>query len=477
MTLSDISRLFKKSWIMIVVFMIIGCGAAAIVSSTVTRSYTSTTRLFVSVSSSAIATPGDLVQANNFAIQKVASYVSVIPSERVMSAAIERLGLEMTPEELAAKVSASTSANTVILDIRATDPNPQQAASLVTGVAEAFSDIVINELESPQGGGPGPVKVEVIQPASLPTSPTQPQPVLNVAIGTFAGFAIGLVIAVVIFLLDPRVHKLSDAARIAGSSILGGIGRARRGLRKDTALLRSPHGHQAESYRSVRTALHAQGLGGPRNSTLLVTSSVSGEGKTSLVVNLGVAFAQNNARVLLIDADLRHPGLAAAFGLRPAPGLGEVLAGEVTLESATRKDRDGIVDVLGAGSPVSAPSEVLGSTAMTALLEQVRSRYDIVVIDSSPLLPVTDAAVLSTMVDTVIMVAATGTVTKDELRASTALLRNITAKFVGLVVTKLPRKGSDSYRYARYGSEAIDAISVRSVDRVNAAAPTAGTVQ
>lgn len=445
---------------MIIIFMLIGAGGAAVASLVSTPIYTSTTRIFVSVAPSALATPGDLVQANNFAIQKVASYVAVVPSERVMAVVVDKLGLSVTPRELAEHVTASTALNTVILDITASDTNPQQAALIAEGVSSAFSDIVINELESPAGGGPGPVKVEIIQAASIPTDPSEPQTLLNIALGALAGFMTGLVIAIILMLLDSRVHKLADAARITGRPILGGIGRLSRSSASRITMVAEPRSDQAESYRSLRTALWADGLGTSGATTLLVTSSVDGEGKTSLVANLGIAFAENSASVLLIDADLRAPGLTDVFRMTPSAGLGDVLAGRATLDSAKRRTDDGLVDLLSAGAPVANPSEMLGSQAMAQLLLDAKSRYDVIILDSPPLLPVTDAAVLSTAVDSVMMIAAAGTVTRNDLRASVAILRNIRANVVGVAVTKLPRKGPDSYRYARFGSEAIDSESM-----------------
>ncbi|PJJ71847.1 capsular exopolysaccharide synthesis family protein [Diaminobutyricimonas aerilata] len=443
---SVIGRMFRKFWVLMVALAIVGLGAAALVSAIMTPVYTSETKLFVSVQTTAAATPSDLVQGNNFAAQKTAAYLEIVPSERVLGPVIDQLGLDETTAELAQRVSATTEPQSVVITIAANADTATAAADLAEAVSDTFSEVVTNELELPVGGGISPVRIEVLESATLAEEPSSPNLLLNLALGGFIGLVAGVVAALVLVLLDKRVRGAREAEQISGRAVLGGLQADRISSRGQLVVYENPVGASAEAYRALRTNLEFVARHGNKK-VFLVTSSREGEGKTTTAANLALTMARNGSRVVVVDADLRSPGIAARLGVPSARGLSEVLAGALDAGDALLRSPHDQVTVLPAGERPDNPAELLGSERMSTLIAALAAAFDVVIIDSPAALPVTDAAVLSGQVDGTIVVAAAGRVKQSELASTLEVLRNIQAPVAGVVVTMLPRRGPDSQVY------------------------------
>lgn len=455
---SVIGRMFRKFWVLMVALAIVGLGAAALVSALMTPVYTSETRLFVSVQTTAAATPSDLVQGNNFAAQKTAAYLEVVPSERVLGPVIDQLGLDETPSELAQRVVATTEPQSVVITIAANADTATAAADLAEAVSDTFSDVVVNELELPVGGGISPVRIEVLESATLPEEPSSPNLLLNLALGGFIGLVAGVVAALILVLLDSRVRGAREAEQVSGRAVLGGLQADRVSARGRLVVAENPVGASAEAYRALRTNLEFVARQGGKK-VFLVTSSREGEGKTTTAANLALTIARNGSRVVVVDGDLRSPGIAALLGVSAQRGLSEVLTGTLDVGEALMRSPHDQVTVLPAGARPDNPAELLGSERMSTLIAALAAAFDVVIIDSPAALPVTDAAVLSGQVDGTIVVAAAGRVKQSELASTLEVLRNIQAPVAGIVVTMLPRRGPDSQVYGA-------TTAVRSADAV-----------
>jgi capsular exopolysaccharide synthesis family protein len=182
---------------------------------------------------------------------------------------------------------------------------------------------------------------------------------------------------------------------------------------------------------------------------LAVTSAVADEGKSTTAVNLAAAFAEIGSRVLLIEGDLRRPRIAHFLGIEGAAGLSNVLAGQVEFDDVVQRWGDRSLFVLPSGALPPNPSELLGSAAMSALIAEQRRRFDMIVIDTPPLLPVTDAAVVAVKVDGTIMVVRSGGTTGAEVTRAVAALRTVDARLLGCVLTMHPVADTGStYYYA-----------------------------
>ncbi|MEO6827175.1 MAG: polysaccharide biosynthesis tyrosine autokinase [Microbacteriaceae bacterium] len=450
MELRDYLRILRKSWILIVACLLLGVGAAAAYTITITPKYQAMTKLYVSVRASDAAITNDLVQGTNFARQAVSSYVDVVSSASVLDKVIADLKLPTTAATLAKSVTATNPLNTVLIEITVTDDNPKTAATIANSIGKNFQSVVVDNLEKPTGGGESLVKIETIQPALAPAKPSSPNVPLNIALRLLVGLAIEIGAAVMRSLLDTRVRTSADIEQIAVAPILGGTSFDPEIAKRRLVVQFDPRNPRAEAFRSLRTNLQFLTIeGSPR--CFVITSSVPGEGKSTTTCNLAIALAETGARVALIDGDLRLPKVADYMGIEGGVGLAETLIGRVELADVLQKWGRGQLYVLPSGRVPLNPSELLGSKAMSTLLARLNEKFDYVLIDSPPLLLVTDAAILSTFATGAILITASGSTKRNELAAATRALANVGGRLLGVVVSMLPTKGPDAYAYGAYG--------------------------
>ena len=450
MELHDYLKILRKNWILITVCALFGLAAASGVSIATTPKYESTTELYVSVQSATGSATADLVNGTSFARQAVTSYVSVADTARVLEPVIKELGLTLTSQQLAAKVTATSPLNTVLIDITVTDTSPATAAKIADSVGKNLIDVVVNVLEKPVNGGTSQVKIETVQPASTPTKPVSPNVPLNLILGLLVGLAIGVAAAVMRTILDTRIHSTHDIALVTDKPLLGGITFDPDTKRRPLVVHADPRSPRAESFRTLRTNLQFLNIdGAPRG--FVVTSAVPGEGKSTTAANLAIALAETGAKVALVDGDLRLPRVEEYMGIEGAVGLTDVLIGRVELADALQKWGRGMLFVLPSGRIPPNPSELLGSNNMSKLLDTLSAEFAYVIIDAPPLLMVTDAAVLSKLSGGAIIVAAAGRTKRAEISGAVRALEHSGSRLLGVVVTMLPTKGPDAYGYG-YGT-------------------------
>jgi len=220
----------------------------------------------------------------------------------------------------------------------------------------------------------------------------------------------------------------------------------------ELAVLNQPTSQVAECYRSLRTAVLLSMAPRPPQ-VVLVTSPQPSEGKTCTALNLTFALAQRGARVLLVDADLRKPGIARPLGLTTDKGLSSVLTGAKSLEdSLCQIDALPNLFVLPAGPRPPNPAELLSAPFMEELLQRLRREFDHVIVDSPPSLLVTDATILSTLVDGTILVVQPGITTRAALARAHKTLESSGAKIMGVVLNRANSRNTDSYYYGYYNS-------------------------
>lgn len=458
MTLHDYIRILHKNWILILLTTLVGVGAGALASFLTPPTYQTSTQLYVSVRTSENAATGDLVQGTTFARQIVASYVDIVDTAIVLEPVVDDLGLDLTARQLSGKISATSPLNTVLIDITVSDRDPQLAADIANAVGTSFTAVVQDELESPAADGTSPIQITTVQPATAPTTPVSPRTPLNLALGALLGLALGVGIAVLRVVLDTRIHSAHDIEQITEKPLLGGIAFDPDASERPLIVHADPKNPRAESFRSLRTNLQflQAGEGGTRS--FVVSSAGPAEGKSTTTANLAIALAETGARVALLDGDLRLPKVATYMGIEGAVGLTDVLIGRVELVDALQRWGRTRLYVLPAGQVPPNPSELLGSAAMDQLMRALREHFDYVLIDAPPLLLVTDAAVVSKKTDGVVLAAASGLTKKQALHGAVRTLETAGAELLGVVVTKLPTKGPDSYGYGdySYGGYGID---------------------
>jgi capsular exopolysaccharide synthesis family protein len=291
--------------------------------------------------------------------------------------------------------------------------------------------------------------VEVIDAAEPPLWPDASNAFRNFVLAMALGTLLGLVAAVGIDRLDTRIREPMEAQRATGLDIIALIPDLRSEHPGEESLLMRPgeHGAGAESFRKLRTMLHFMRVKRPQ--VLAVTSSGPGEGKSTVAANLALVLAQEGGEVLLIDTDLRRPTQHTLFGTDRGPGLSEALVGDITMEGAVRRYHDQI-DVLTCGSYAPNPAELLGSPAFAQLLQSARKKYKSIVVDTPPILAVTDAGVIAHLVDGVIIIVRSRRTDRFALSWGIDQLRKMRAPLLGVVLNGV--ESGESY-YGRYGGD------------------------
>ena len=307
--------------------------------------------------------------------------------------------------------------------------------------------------------------VKIVDAARVPMSPSEPNVPRNLAFALLLGVTSGIGMAFLLENLDNTVRTPEQAQLIAALPALGMIPLGSRRPSEDSGHKLSvasskeavelvtqsrPQSQMAESYRALRTSLLLSSLGAPPR-VIMVTSAMPQEGKTTTSINTAIVLAQKGVRVLLIDADLRRPGVHKALGLGPRSGLSNVLTGSADVQQTiTRSPLLPSLYILPAGTPPPNPAELLASAHMRELVETLSSQYDHIVIDTPPTLSVTDAVVLSTRADAVILVIRSGKTTKQALRRARELLVRVNARVTGVLLNAVDLSSPDYYYYYEY---------------------------
>jgi polysaccharide biosynthesis transport protein len=308
--------------------------------------------------------------------------------------------------------------------------------------------------------------VRPVDVARVPTSPVEPNLPRNLAFALALGLTTGVGLAFLLESIDNTVRTPEQAQILSGLPSLGMIPlgssiRTEAGARQRLTVAASreavelitqsrPQSQMAESYRALRTSLLLTSLGTPPK-VILITSALPEEGKTTTSINCAIVLAQKGTRVLLIDADLRRPSIHKTLGMGPKIGLSNVLTGAITLQEAII--RSSILPnlfVLPAGTPPPNPAELLASAEMKDVLLKLREQYDHIVVDTPPTLSVTDAVIMSTRADAVVLVIRSGQTTKQALRRARDILTQVNARVCGVLLNAVNLDSPDYHYYYEY---------------------------
>jgi polysaccharide biosynthesis transport protein len=447
MDLKTFLRGLRTHWKLVLVSVLVCAGAAAGLAWSLDPLYSAETQLFVSTGTGA-SDPSQAYQGGLFTQQRVVSYAKIVASPAIAQSVIEQLGLPDSVQHVQGEISASVPTNTVLIDVTVEDRSAATAAAIANAVGDQFPKFV-DSLETARRAR-SPVKVSVTSQASVPSDPASPRKPLYIVLGAVFGLILGVAAAVLRERLDRRVRDDGEAAAVLGAPVLGRILRQRRAKKRPLIVVNEPTSAGAEAYRRLRTNIRAVSLEDGLRS-VVVTSALPSEGKTLLVANLGLAFAQAGHRVVLVDADLRNPQLGAVLGFDSNAGLTSVLVDAVPVEHVLQRYGSLPMEVLAGGRRPSNPSELLGSERFEKLLQQLMDRADIVIVDAPALLPVTDAAILAQLASGVILVTRVSHTRTDQLRTAAESLHTVDKEVLGVVLNWYPsRNGSlaASYRAA-----------------------------
>jgi len=435
----DLIALLRRYWIFTIALVLVGVAAGIGASLLQTPMYTATERVFVGVDSSS-ASVLDLAQANSFASKAVDSYGEVATSPKVLTPVIERLGLTLSADQLARRVSVDTASTSVVMGINATDPSPTRAAEISHAVAGQLA-IAVAQLNNASKGG-ATVTINSIAPATPPHAPSSPNLPVNALVGGILGLLVALILIAIRRLVLNKVEIAEELEPLTGSPVVGQISRDRGLAQHPLRVLSDPLGGFAESIRDLRTNLQylttAEGA-----QSVVVTSSGPGEGKTTTAANLALSLAEAQA-VVLVDADLRKPRVASLLGLDGSVGLTDVLVGRVTLDEALQQSANGLVVLPSGGIPPNA-SELLQSDAMRRVIDELTRRFSTVLFDTPPAGLLSDARVLARQCSGALLLAGLGRSKRPQIRATATAMERAGARTLGVVATFVPSAYSSYY--------------------------------
>lgn len=288
--------------------------------------------------------------------------------------------------------------------------------------------------------------ISVIEPAVRPNQPAKPNPLINIALGFTVGLVVGVGLAFLAENLDSTLYTTEQIENATQIPTVGQIPVSKDEL--SIARLGSGHYPQLESFRRLRTNILASGDTGSQ--VVLLTSAKRGEGKSTVSSNLAVTIAQSGREVIVVDCDLRLPTVHKLFDLPNKRGLTNILAGEVVVDEAIQYSAFPRVQVITSGPLPPNPTELLGSQRMLDLIDQLKAKFDFIILDTPALLSVADAAVLAPAVDNVILVVAQAQTRRGDVQNVMQQLSNVRVKSMEVVVNRAEPNGS----YAYYESDA-----------------------
>lgn len=521
-----------RRWLWLLLASVLLAGVAAyLVSGTLPKIYDARATLIVGQSLTAVNPDINQLLTSQRLSQ---TYAKVATTRPILDRVIEALGLQMPAEELGLRVQAEAPRDSTFITIAAQDRDPERAAAIANTVAaqliaaspaiqgrqEDVQTFIDDQVKATQrqiadtqgevdrlGGLPTRTPeqeqqlqnlqsrlvtlrsaygtllsfssnsasnlLSVIEPAVTPDQPASPKILVNTLLAAFAGLLLAAAIAFGVEFLDDTVKTAEDVTEIAHLPTLGAISRM-PGDDKRSPIHRLvthlyPQSPVAEAYRSLRTNIEFTSVDEP-TSRLLITSSNPGEGKTTTACNLAVAFAQAGRKTLLVDADLRKPGVHRLFDLPNDRGLTDLLLHEgASLESLAQVvEQQPNMRVLTTGSLPPNPAELLGSRKMHVLMEGLTDHADLVIVDSPPLQAVTDAAILSSMVDGTLLVVGSGRTRRGALRSGLQSLIRVGASVLGVSLNRVSQSGSGAGQYrGYYGPDgSVTALPAERAERV-----------
>ena len=456
MELGDYLRVGRAYWVGILAFFLSGIAVAAFWTLAQPKVYTADASGYVAAQGASDL--GTSMVGDQLAQSKVKSYLDIGTWRSVAEYAIAELNLDTTPEQLVDQVTVTNPTDTVILQVSASASTPEAARDL----AEVWLRGMIaqvEKIESVDGKIP-PVTVIPGDSARLPTAPSSPNAKLNLALGALIGLLLGVGYAVVRDRTDRHIRSAEGVEAATGVSVVGSLPLEPK-LAKGPRLLPPPGtmGQRGEwtalteTFRGLRTNLQYMSVDDPPRA-IVVTSPLPGDGKSFTAANLAITIAASGQPMVLVDGDLRRPRIASLFGLPEGAGLSDVLAGRAEASEVLQPAHDtGNLMVLGAGPVPPNPSEILGSERMRHLVQEL-SATALVIVDSPPLLPVTDAAVLSTRTDGALVVVNTGKTTYEVLENALDLLDKANGHPLGIVLNRVPTSGAGAAHYGyRYSGD------------------------
>ena len=450
MDIRYVMTVLRRQWLVIAVCALLAVGIAALYTMQLPKSYAASARVYVSFAGERASADGTVVRSLTSptqVAQRLDDFLALADTDFILQPAAEAISgtVPVTAGELGATVTVSRPQGSILF-INAVGSDPEKIATLANGMALVLG-AKVQELETPPGETTSLLTATVVDTATPPTKPFTPDPVRNILIGLIVGLAVGVATAFARTALDRGVKSAEQLSELTETPVLSVV--PFDPATKGNPIIPSGKSPQrSEALRTLRTNLEFVRVDNPPKVIALV-SAVASEGKSTTAANLALTLALAGFKVALVETDLRKPKLDQYFGVSGELGLTDVLANRATLDEVILPWNRGIVSLVTRGDHAPNPTELLGSSHMDDVLAQLREEFDYVVVDTPPLLMVSDAAVVAAKCDGAILVARFGRATKDSVRSAVATLRQVNADLLGAVLTMAPKRSS-GYGYG-YG--------------------------
>jgi len=466
MDLREIIHIFSVRWWVIAIFMVVSILVTGFVTFTVLDPvYRAETSLFVGRESDKIAS----LDLGEFNLNKslVSDYRQLILSRLVTKEVIEELGLDMSVETFQKKVEVTTIQDSRLFKISFESTDPQLAMDVANSLAEVLVEKAQDIIQVKN--------VRIVDVAELPQNPIKPNKRQNIVIAAILGAFIGAGVVLLLEYLDYTIKNANDVEKHLKLNTIGEIPQfegekrgknkgllsgkiqsSRKKRDKNTIspvliTITDPKAPASEAYRSLRTNIGYSGID-KQVKLIVITSSGMAEGKSTTAANLAISLAQSGKKVLLMEGDLRKPRVHRYFSLSNDIGITDVVVKNLKIEEAIKRFKDNEnLSIICSGSLPPNPTEILESKKLADLLHQLKEEFDLVLIDTPPVGQLTDGAVLASIADGVILVAASGESNIDMVKRSKAALMQVNANIIGVVLTKINKATSGSYyKYYNY---------------------------
>ncbi|BBH71439.1 chromosome partitioning protein [Actinoplanes sp. OR16] len=439
MGLRDYLGVAKRHWWLLAVWVLVALAGAMVVNLRTTPVYAARVTFFFTAPMAAAA---ELYPASMFSSSRLATYAELLTSDEISAPLAALPEVNLTAAEMADRISSETIADTVLMEVTVEDPSRKRALFVAEKLSVMFKDAV-EKLEWQETADTSAIKVEVVDGPELEPDPVEPQPLNNVALAMMGGLIVGVGSAVLREIADSTVRSADTLRTLASAPVLARIPLDGRVPARAGPFVSASDSPRTEALRQVRTLLQSA-ASETSLKTLAVTSAVPGEGRSATTCSLALLFAETGQRVLVVDAELRRPRLARFLGRETATGLSTVLSGGATVEQVIQPWGAGLWLLAGGQSPPN-PSELLSSPRMTEVVDEVRRRFDVVIFDCPPLLPVTDGEVLAARADGTVLVVRYAKTTGAEVTGAVRALNGVNATLLGCVLNMVPLKGPDAF--------------------------------
>lgn len=432
--------ILKKIWIVVAFLLVFTLGAGLISSFLIPKVYQAQTTMFIGKEKGTLGNIGLSLMELETYNQLIIDYKEIANSRLVILATINNLNLKMDIEEFRKKLSINIIDKSRLFTVSFSDKDPIIAAVVANEMAKQLS-IAVAEIVNVEN-------IRILDKALIPTKPIFPIVSLITIIAGFIGVLIGLFIIYLMEVFNNTFEGQEEIEAELNLSVLAVIPKNKKEEKdvKKLITISDPDSYISESYRLLRTNISYMEKNYD-NKVLMLTSSTPSEGKTTTSCNLAIIMAQANKRVLLIDSDLRKPLVYKNFKIKISPGLTDILRDNLSLTDVIQNvdDVSGL-DILVAGKPNSNPTELLGTSIFERILDEARNIYDIIIIDSPPILHIPDTVIISKLSDRILFVVAMEKTNREVIKEAKRSLEKVGIRMMGVVLTKMS-VNSKSYSY------------------------------